>query len=209
MLKFLLPKQPEFFKYFRQLNDCLKEMTALSSEFVIAFKDAENFYARSEEIEHRADTLTHTIIETLNKTFVTPFDREDMYALAHTMDDVIDLLEKNIKTIYVYQVTEKKAYVDDFIALAAQASAALDSLVRECFKQQKRTSIVNELIVKIHELEDEGDILHEKSIRKLFNEEKDSSMLIKWKDIYENLEGIMDKFQRVSDAFGSIIVKSN
>jgi len=93
--------------------------------------------------------------------------------------------------------------------LAAQASAALDSLVRECFKQQKRTSIVNELIVKIHELEDEGDILHEKSIRKLFNEEKDSSMLIKWKDIYENLEGIMDKFQRVSDAFGSIIVKSN
>jgi uncharacterized protein Yka (UPF0111/DUF47 family) len=125
------------------------------------------------------------------------------------MDDVIDLLEKNIKTIYVYQVTEKKAYVDEFISLAAQASAALDSLVRECFKQQKRTSIVNELIVKIHELEDEGDILHEKSIRKLFNEEKDSSMLIKWKDIYENLEGIMDKFQRVSDAFGSIIVKSN
>jgi hypothetical protein len=209
MLKFLLPRQPEFFHYFRQLNDCLKEMTALSSEFVVSFKDFENFCVRAEEIEHRADTITHTIVDTLNQTFVTPFDREDMYALAHTMDDVIDLLERNIKTIHVYQVTEKKANVDEFISLAVEASAALDKLVRECFKQQKHTSSVNQLIVKIHELEDRGDSLHEKSIRKLFNEEKDPAMLVKWKDIYENLENIMDKFQRVSDAFGSIIVKSN
>jgi len=161
MLKFLLPKQPELDQHFRQLNKCLKEMTALSSEFVISFKDFENFCLRAEEIEHRADTITHTIVDTLNKTFVTPFDREDLYALAHTMDDVIDLLERNIKTIHVYQITEKKANVDEFIALAVKASAALDELVGECFKQQKRTSSVNQLIVKIHELEDKGDDLHE------------------------------------------------
>ena len=82
-------------------------------------------------------------------------------------------------------------------------------MITECFEQQKNTPCANSWIIKIHELEDEGDLLYQKVMRQLFAEEKDPILVVKWKNIYENLEDIMDKFQSVSDTIESIIVKSS
>lgn len=208
-MKFFLPKQPIFFEEFKQLNTNIKEITNLYNEFAVNFKDFENYFVRAEEIEHKGDDTTHRIINYLNKTFITPFDREDLYILAHEMDDVIDLIARTIQTIYIYQVTEKKPYVDEFIQLAMKAAWELDKVIIECFEKQKQTPVVNGSIIKIHNLEDEGDLLFQKSIRQLFLEEKDPVQVIRWKDIYEDLEDVIDKFQKVSDIIEGIVVKSS
>lgn len=208
-MKFLLPKQPVFFELFKELNNCIKEITALFNEFSVSFKDFESFFVRAKEIEHKGDNVTRKIVDYLNKTFITPFDREDLYLLAHEMDDIIDLINHAIQAIYIYQVSEKKAGVDEFINLAVKASNELDKLVHGCFEQQKNSSAIEGWVVKIHELEDDADLLYQKCIRQLFNEENDPKNIIKWKDIFLNLEDIMDEFQSVSNTIEGIIVKSS
>lgn len=206
-MRLLLPKQPAFFQQFKELNITIKEITQLLSEFAVTFKDFEGFFVRAKEIEHKGDEITHRIIENLNKTFITPFDREDIYNLAQRMDDVIDVIDRTIQNIYIYQVTAKKPGVDEFVTLAVKATSCFDELIAECFEKQRHTPTANNWIVKIHELEDDADLLFQKYIRQLFLEEADPVTVLKWKDIYNNLEEIMDKFQLVSDALESMIVK--
>jgi len=208
-MKFFLPKQPIFFEEFKLLNINIKEATNLFNEFAINFRDFENYFVRVEEIEHKGDDATHRIINYLNKTFITPFDREDLYLLAHEMDDIIDLIARAISTVYIYQIIEKKPYVDEFIQLTMKAAWELDKVIIECFEKQKNTPKVNEAIIKIHNYEDEGDLLFQKSIRQLFQEEKDPVQVLKWKDVYEDLEDVIDKFQKVSDIIEGIVVKSS
>jgi len=209
MFRYFLPKEPAFFEQFKQLNACIKEITDLSYEFVGCFKDFKTFFIRAKDIEHKADSITHEIINNLNKTFITPFDREDIYALAQEMDDLVDLFEEIIQTIYIYQINEKKIGLEGFVDLMVKASIELDKLIIECFEKQKCTPCTKSHIVKIHELEDEGDLLYQKVIGQLFAEEKDPIMVVKWKDVYDDLEEIMDKFQKVSDTIESVIVKSS
>jgi predicted phosphate transport protein (TIGR00153 family) len=206
-MRFLLPKQPAFFEHFKQLNTCIKRIMQILSEFSVSFKDFESYYVRAKEVEHQGDDITHEIVDMLNKTFITPFDREDLFALAQGMDDIIDVVEKTFQNIYIYQILEKKPVIDEFVNIAVKASYALDELIIECFDKQKHTSEVASLTVKIHELEDEGDLLFQKSIRQLFSDEKDPVLIIKWKDVIRNLEDIMDNFQSVSDTLAGIMVK--
>lgn len=207
-LRFLLPKQPIFFELFSQLSDCLEEMALLFKEFAVSFRDFENYSKRAKEIEHRADTKTHEIIERLNKTFITPFDREDIYLLAHKLDDIIDLIENVIHNIELYHIREKKNVLDEFASLVTEASSVLCKLIIS-FQEQKNTPELKGLIVKIHNLEDRGDLIFQKTIEQIFREEKDPMSVIKWKDILENLEEIMDKYQTVSDTIEGIIVKAS
>jgi uncharacterized protein len=208
-MKFLMPKQPAFFENFIKMNDCLKEIAVLFEEFSKSFNNFEEFSARAKDIEHRADDITHEIISLLNKTFITPFDREDICCLVYEMDDVVDLIENTIHNIFVYEITRKREAVDEFSKLILSAAENLNHLIKECFDHQKYTQAIHGFIIKIHDLEDEGDLAFQKDIRKLFVEEKDPIMVIKWKDILETMEMIMDKFQKVSSTIEGIVVKGS
>jgi uncharacterized protein len=208
-MKFLMPKQPAFFENFIKMNDCLKEIAVLFEEFSKNFNNFEEFSARAKEIEHRADDITHEIISLLNKTFITPFDREDICSLVYEMDDVVDLIENTIHNIFVYEISKKREAVDEFAQLILKAAESLNHLIKECFDHQKYTPTIHGFIIKIHELEDQGDQIFQKDIRKLFVEEKDPIMVIKWKDILETMEMIMDKFQKVSNTIEGIVVKGS
>lgn len=205
-IKFFLPKQNDFFTLFKQSNDCLEEMALLFKEFTVGFKDFERYSQKAKEIEHQADAKNHEIINKLNRIFITPFDREDIYSLAHEMDDIVDLIENVIHNVELYRIKEKKSVMDNFADLIIEASDNLGKLIA-CFQEQKCTPHFNGLVVKIHELEDLGDVAFQKAINQLFEEERDPISVVKWKDVLENLERIMDKYQRVSDVIEGIIVK--
>lgn len=207
-MKWFLPKQTECAAQFTQLNACVKEITALFHQYADAFKDQEMYFQRAKEIERKADTITHQIVDRLNHTFITPFDREDIYALAQKMDDLVDAMEKIISDIYMYHIIETKPELSEFSKLMMQASQFLDHLVTECFKQQKHTPATAQWIIKIHEVEDQADLLYQQSLRKLFQEEKDPITVMKWKDIIEDMEEVMDTFQVISDAMESMVVKA-
>jgi predicted phosphate transport protein (TIGR00153 family) len=208
-MKFLLPKAPAFAEHFQEMSLCLTEIAAVFQEFSVEFRDFERYWQKSKEIEHKADEITHQIINLINKSFITPFDREDIYRLIHEYDDIIDLLENTLHNIYLYEVVEKRPFIDDFARLIARASVALIALVKETFDKQKYTDEIWKLICEIHDLEDEGDVIYHKTLRLLFREEKNPIELIKWKDILVTLERVMDVFQYMSNTIEGIVVKGS
>ncbi len=208
-MKFLLPKEPAFSENFQKMSAALTEITAVFQEFARDFKDCEAYWRRTKSIEHKADEIAHGIISLINKSFITPFDREDIYQLVHEFDDIIDLIENTVHNIYLYEVCDKKPFVDEFAVLIGRAMIALNRLVAEVFIQQKYTEPMWKLIRELHDLEDEGDMIFQRSIRLLFQEEKDPIAVIKWKDILNTLEHIMDVFQNMSNTVEGIVVKGS
>lgn len=208
-MKFFLPKEPAFKEHFQDMSVCLTEITVLFQEFAKKFKDTETYWHKAKDIEHKADSIAHEIINLLNKSFITPFDREDIYRLIHEFDEIIDLLENTLHSIFLYEIPEKKDPVNEFSELIGKATIALNSLLNETFKHQKYTDSIWRLICEIHDLEDLGDLAHERAIRALFLEEKDPVQVIKWKDILQTLEHIMDVYQNMSNTIEGIVVKSS
>jgi len=207
-LRFLLPRQSVFFDYFHRQSDCLKKMALLFQEFSQNFSDFESYAKRAKEIEHTADATFHQLVDTLNRTFITPFDREDVYSIARRLDDVIDLQEDVIHNILIYNIPKKRKLVEVFSALILEASQKIVQLM-DLLKDLKHSEKVKELIKRVHEIEDEGDVAFEQEMMKLFEEEKDPVAVIKWKDIIENLEIITDKCQGISNVIEGIIIKSS
>jgi predicted phosphate transport protein (TIGR00153 family) len=206
-MKFLLPKEPAFYEHFQEMSLCLTDITALFQDLVGNFRDFEIYWQKAKEIEHKADHVTHQIINLLNKSFITPFDRDDIYHLISEFDDVIDLLENTHHNMFLYEVGEKRSFVDDFARLIARATKALNALIKETFERQKYTDSIWKLICEIHDLEDEGDVIYHRELRHLLTHEKDPIAVIKWKDILTTLERIMDVFQKISNTVEAIVVK--
>lgn len=208
-MKFLLPKAPAFAEHFQEMSVCLSEMSAIFCEFSTEFRDFEKYWLKSKDVEHKADEITHGIINLINQSFITPFDREDIYRLIHEYDDIIDLLENTLHNIYLYDVTEKRPFIDEFSRLTARATLALIALVKETFDKQKFTDDIWKLIREIHDIEDEGDVVYHRTLRQLFKEEKDPIELVKWKDILTTLERVIDVFQYMSNTIEGIVVKGS
>ena len=208
-MKFLLPKEPAFRENFEAMSGCLREITAIFRECMDNYRDFDLYWQRSKEIEHKADTITHNIIDLLNRSFITPFDREDIYELIHEYDDIIDLLENTTHNIYLYEVPVKKPFMDEFAVLIGKASVALISLIDETFKHQKYTDKIWSLICEIHDLEDDGDNIYHRELRSLLNCEKDPILVIKWKDILGTVERIMDVYQNISNTLEGIVVNGS
>jgi hypothetical protein len=207
-MKFLMPKQKIFFDHFYGISEDLKRISALFCELSERFSDFENFAVKAKKIEHDADEKSHAITDLLNKTFITPFDREDIYVLANELDDIVDLIENVIHNIYLYEITEKDTVIEGFADLMRQAANTLDSMIKELAKQ-KNTEAFQKAKIHIHELEDKGDNLFIKALSALFKSGKDPIFVIKMKDILEAMENTMDKFQKVGDILEGIIVKSS
>jgi len=207
-MKFLLPEERSFYENFQQISICLSEMTALFQDFTAGYKNFESYWRRAKEIEHNADTIAHRVINLINQSIITPFDREDIYRLVQELDDIVDLLEKTIHSICLYEMTEKKDFVKEFAQFIKEATEKLNALIKECFEKQKYTDTIWQLICDIHNLEDKGDAAYEKWLRDLFQEEADPIKAMKWKDILYTLELIMDLFQKVSDTLEGIVIKS-
>lgn len=207
-MSLFLPKQTIFFDHLKEMADRVKEMVALLVEFGEKFQDIDTFALRAKDLEHKADAKTHEITDWLNKTFITPLDREDIYLLVHELDDIVDLIENVIKSIQLYQIRDKFDGFAEFVWVIEQASGYLEQLL-DHLQESNYTPKLKQAIIRLHELEDRGDGTFYKSISNLFQKNQDPMMVIKLKDLLEDLEDVMDKFQKVSDIIEAIIVKSS
>lgn len=208
-LSFLVPKQPIFFELFIKLGKDVKNIAAILKELCSTEDNSKliAFANQAEEIEHNADEATHEIVERLNKTFVTPFDREDIYSLTEELDDIIDRTENVIHNIVIYKVDPKETFLGKFAEIIYEDAEQIVQLT-ELLQSQKYSTIFRDLIIKIHTLEDKGDQLFLETMTSLFNNSLDAMTVIKLKDIAEDLEKVVDKFQDASNTFESILVKS-
>ena len=203
----LVPKE---LKFFDCLNQQAENLVKAAEFFKAALKDGvldESEVRKIHELEHEGDTLMHEITDMLNRTFITPIDREDIYSLANNLDDVLDLLNAMAGRVRLYKLNPNDDHFVQFIDLIEQAAAALANALKH-MPDTKRQRRVLDHCIEVNRLENLGDSLREKAIGRLFEQEKDPMTVMKWKEIYETAEGALDECEHVAKAIESILVKN-
>jgi predicted phosphate transport protein (TIGR00153 family) len=206
----LLPKDKQFFQYFEEdAENLLKAATVLKELMSPAMSrtEREQKIRKVEELEHRGDDVTHEIFSYLSSTFVTPFDREDIHALASKLDDILDFLKGAATRISLYKVESITPDEEKLAGLIHAAVVELYSAVRS-LRDLRGAAAIRESLVRIHSIENEADDLFERAIGNLFDTCKDPILLIKTKEILVSLETATDQCEHAANVIESILVKN-
>ena len=199
-----LPKEEQYFDLFLQMTlyicDAARELKGMLADKNHNYQE---YSQRIKGLEHACDELTHTISTKLNKSFITPFDREDIYLMSSALDDIVDLIDDAARAIIDFDVHEIKPYAREFAGVIEKMGEQL----REIVSILRKPKNVTQRLVEIHRLENEGDDIYHAAIRELFHEEHDPLTVLKWKEIYEKLEAAVDRCENVANIIESVIIK--
>ena len=198
-----LPRQEKFYEDFVALAEELRGGARLLEEMLATNPPLWDKADEIKEVEHKCDVLTHQIIERLNKTFVTPIDREDIHALARSLDDVMDAIDASAAVLRLYRI-EKVRFGARELARIVSTSTHEVRLAMEALEGRKG---VQERAVEINRLENEADRAHELALGRLFEEERDPILIIKWKEILDFLEDATDRCEDVANVLEGVVVK--
>jgi hypothetical protein len=205
-MKFL-PKGKKFFESFNEQAEHLASAGAIIKDLVNNFDKIEYFSRKLSDLEHEADDTTHRIIDMLNRTFITPIDREDIHLLSHQLDDIIDLIHEGVHYIILYQIESPTDFLKKMVKVLVEAIHHVAEAVKSLkdFKQPKK--LLN-LCIEINRLENEGDALLRKAMEELIINRKDYFELLRWKEIYDSLEEAIDKCEDVANTIEGIVIKN-
>jgi predicted phosphate transport protein (TIGR00153 family) len=200
----LTPQKREFFDLYAQASANAVEIARLLVDLLDRFPDGPELIAQIKEREHEGDRLTHDVVDLLNRTFVTPFDRDDMYRLAGALDDICDNIDEAADNLGVYGARRVPDRARQQAQVILRAATKLDEAVRRLdgFKDS------SEQLDELRALEDEGDRLVRDAVGELFHTERDPISLVRWKDIHERLEEAVDALENAADVLEAILVKN-
>jgi uncharacterized protein len=200
------PREFNFFDLFEEQVGYAVEAAKCFKEIAAGGKIDGQAVARMKDIEHKGDEAAHKIIDQLNKTFITPFDREDIHRLAKELDDVIDMANTIINRMAVYKLHGVNKNLIQFSSVIIDSVSALERAIKG-MRDKKSLKLVNEACVEINRLENVGDTMRDEVLAELFEKEKDPIMVIKWKEIYQDAETVLDICEDVAHVVDSILVK--
>lgn len=202
----LLPKEFEFFDLFDTLGRHIETVIARFQEIIDKGSVTDEDVQSIREIEHTADNVTHEIIDKLNKTFITPFDREDIHVLAHELDGVIDIILKMSNLMRIYKISGIDKKFIEVVGLINSSGAALAQAVKG-LRDFKNSKPIIDNCIEVNRLENVGDHLRNEVIGELFSNNNDAIYIMKWKDIFQNAEKVLDQCERVAKTIEAILVK--
>jgi uncharacterized protein len=201
-----IPKEEKFFELFENQAKHSVEAAKLFVTMLDSWTPQSPLVAKLHDIEHEADITTHEIIDKLNRTFVTPFDREDIHMLASELDDVTDLIYSVANRMSLYKIDKITEDIKTLAGILVDSTENMRKAVAELGNPAKSRRVLDHCI-EINRLENAGDRALEKAIGKLFEGKPDPLEVIKWKEIYESLEYATDKCEDVANTLESILVK--
>jgi predicted phosphate transport protein (TIGR00153 family) len=202
----LLPREDVYFDLFTQMAAKIEEAAAILVEMLDEpDADLDAFRKRIKDVEHDCDELTHLITHKLNKSFITPFDREDIYTLAVALDDICDYIDAGVRAVVMYGILEQ----NDHSRQLARIIRDLGAQIKAAVSVLNRPNGIAERFKEIHRLENEADEVYFRAIGELFAEETDPIAVIKWKEFYEILENATDRCESVANIIESIVLKHN
>jgi uncharacterized protein len=200
----LVPKEHDYFRLFSELAANLDAAAQLLPKFMDD-GDRRSIAAAILEHEHVGDKIVHDIVRRLNKSFVTPIDREDIYDLVATTDEVLDNIEAAVDMVMLYRIGEITEQAQRQAGVIARATP----LLKECMDNLEKPKGLDERIIAINSLENDGDRILREAIAGLFDGEMKCTDIIKWKDVYEMLEAAIDECEHVANVIESIVLKHN
>jgi len=206
MFRRLLPKDTSFFDFFEAHASLTVDG---AREFILLVQGDGNIDARAKrikEIEHETDVITHRCVEALHRTLITPFDPDQIHRLITRMDDVMDYIESAAERIALYKLKLMTPEVQD---LADVLSRAAEGVLEVCklLRNLKDPNTILKKCVDINRLENEADTILRRAVARLFDEERDPIVIIKWKEIYEHLESATDRCEDVANIIEGVVLE--
>ena len=199
-----VPKTTEFYDFFTRAGENLLATARLAERRFREFPETSVDHEQVKELENQGDELTREIIALLNTQYITPFDREDIYGLAKVIDDLVDHIEHASDLLGLYPVESRMEHSVEQCRVLVEIAEHLSSVLAE-LRQLRR---VEQHIVEVKRLEDEGDRIERTAIAALFHDGVDPLTVIRWKDIFESLEDAIDACETAADLVGNIVVKN-
>lgn len=201
----LAPRDREFFDLFEEAGGNIQRAAGLLEELLADFPERNDLAREILICEQDGDRITHDIIQRLNQTFVTPIDREDIYALASALDDVVDYTEEVADYLGLYKI---EAPMDQAQALAHVLHASARQIA-EAMPRLRGFKDISHYTVEINRLENDGDRIAREAIASLFDNGIDPMVVIRWKDIFERLEEAIDATEHVANILEGIVIKNS
>lgn len=208
MLARLLPRKTEFFALFSRHAALCVDGARLLRDLIGDPRHAEEGYRRIHAVEHEADRVCQTTMETLHRTFITPIDRSDIHLLSSRLDDIMDHIEATAQRIWLYEIgaaTPESVEMGENVLRATEAvKAAIDALAASADAER-----MNALCSAVKQVEKENDRVLRRATARLFKEEADARALIKWKEIYEDVEGAIDRCEDVANVVEGVVLENS
>jgi predicted phosphate transport protein (TIGR00153 family) len=200
----LVPKEHQYFTLFSEMAANVEAAARILVELLDDFSHAKNKCREILEHEHVGDKIVHDVVHRLNSTFITPLDREDIYDLAATMDEILDNIEAAADAMLLYRIVEPTEYSRAQAKVILQAA----SVLHEAIDNLERRKELRNRFIEVNRLENDGDRIHREAVAGLFDGDMKCTDIIKWKDIYELLESAIDECEHVANILESIVLKN-
>jgi hypothetical protein len=202
MLK-LIPRDERYFDRFMDLAKYTHESAVILNRFFSGESEVKPVADQIKRLEHECDGISHEILRSIDRTFITPIDREDIHQLAVRLDDVIDLIDGTVRRLAVFNISEPTPAGRKLAEIIVQITQEMVEAVADLRKQKG----VVEHCIRIKQYENEGDIAYHEAIGSLFREPIPPIEVIKWKDVYDQMEGCIDQCEAVAHVLESVVLK--
>jgi len=199
-------KEASFYTAFLDVISLTHEAAVYFNAMLTDYTGIEAKVQQMTEYEHKCDAMIHELYARVHAAFITPIDREDIYLLAKCLDDIMDELDESAHLFQVYNATEIKPEAIRVSALIVDAAAHLTELIR-LMPNMKAIERMNEHIIEVNRLENQGDAIYREELTKLFKNETDAISLVRWKGIFSRLEKALDACEAVANAIEGVVLK--
>ncbi len=207
MVRFpFIPREEKFFDLFEESARNMVKTSQTLREMLDTWEVVEGRVAEITELEHKGDMITHQIMAQLHRTFVTPFDREDIALLAHTMDDVTDFIHAAADAMLIYKIDQPSQRAKELANIIVQQVAEVEKAVAGLRHRTKLKQIL-EQCVEINRLENMADRIFRSAMAELFDDTVDITQVIKWREIYEHMESATDRCEDVANVLEGVALK--
>jgi predicted phosphate transport protein (TIGR00153 family) len=201
-----IPREEKFFDLFQASAQNVVEAAHRLKEMVDKWEHVEGSVDEITALEHKGDTITHDIMARLNRTFVTPFDREDIVQLAHSLDDIIDFIHAAADSMLLYKVNRPGPRAKELADIIVQAAEEVEKVMPQ-LKKRIVLSQVLKRCVEINRLENVADRVYRAAMAELFSDSSDMAEVIKWREIYAHMESATDRCEDVADVLEGVAIK--
>jgi len=201
-----MPREEKFFDLFQDSAENMVKAAHSLKDMISNWEHIEGTVAEITELEHKGDTITHEIMSRLNRTFVTPFDREDIVDMAHSLDDVTDFIHSAADSMLLYKVERPGERAKELADIILQATEEIEKVLPQLKKRIILSSVLKRC-VEINRLENLADRVYRSAIAELFDDSTDMAHIIKWREIYAHMESATDRCEDVADVLEGVAIK--
>ncbi|MBA7622865.1 hypothetical protein ES703_30252 [subsurface metagenome] len=202
----MIPRETKFYDLFEKSAGNLVVAAGKLVDLFDDYRDVEAKVELIKDLEHEGDTITHEIMQSLHRTFVTPIDREDIAFLANSLDDVMDFIEAAARSAFLYRVTQPTDRVRELASIILKVTYKLNEVMPLLRRRDQFKQILKQC-VEINSLENEADDVHHAALAELFDNTRDVRDIIKWREIYEYMESATDRGEDVANVLEAVVLK--